>query len=214
MTFRNKRSYVMGLFKNNGSDKADENNNRIGVLVETDYYGGMGIKNPSDVQQSEKDSQVSGIDMGNDKTTVTETDTPQTPSEQPQVPTPDPQPEDTPYTLTTNGGVYFLNSERVSVEFEDKGATVIVPYNHNNEDNPATQIYLKFTYNGYTFNFVKTVIRMPSPLCSIKHPKSYSDACTHEPPDRRRPPHAERRSSPQGCTRPTQYPAFARPCTP
>ena len=119
-----------------------------------------------------------------------------------------------PYTLTKNGGVYYLNNKPVSPEFEDKGATVIVPYNHNNEDNPATQIYLKFTYDGCTYTFVKAVIRMPSPVCSIKHPKSYSDACTRGPPDRRRPPHAERRSSPQGCTHPTQYPAFAHPCTP
>ena len=136
-------------------------------------------------------------------------------SEKQQVSTPDPQSEDTPtYTLTKNGDSYYLNYERVSAELEDNGATVIVPYNHNNEDNPATQIYLKFTRKDHILTFVNTVIRMPSPLCSIKHPKSYSDACTHEPPDRRRPPHAERRSSPQGCTRPTQYPAFARPCTP
>ena len=136
-------------------------------------------------------------------------------SEKQQVSTPDPQSEDTPtYTLTKNGDSYYLNYERVSAELEDNGATVIVPYNHNHEDNPATQIYLKFTNNGYTYTFVNTVIRMPSPLCSIKHPKSYSDACTRGPPDRRRPPHAERRSSPQGCTRPTQYPAFAHPCTP
>ena len=133
----------------------------------------------------------------------------------------DPQPEETPnYTLTKNSDGYCLNNETVTVETEDNGATVLVPYkdkdNHENnkEDNPATQIYLKFTYDGYTYAFVKAVIRMSSPLCSIKHPKSYSDACTRGPPDRRRPPHAERRSSPQGCTRPTQYPAFARPCTP
>ena len=136
-------------------------------------------------------------------------------SEQPQILTSDSKPEDTPtYTLTKDSDGYCLNNETVSVEFEDKGATVIVPYNHNNEDNPANQIYLKFTCDGYTYTFVKAVIRMPSPLCSIKHPKSYSDACTRGPPDRRRPPHAERRSLPQGCTRPTQYPAFARPCTP
>ena len=139
----------------------------------------------------------------------------QTPSKQQQNPTPDPQSEETPTsTLTKNGGVYYLNNETVSVDTEDNGATVLVPHNQNNEDNPATQIYLKFTCDGYKYTFVKPVIRMPSPLCSIKHPKSYSDACTHESPDRRRLPHAERRSSPQGCTRPTQYPAFARPCTP
>lgn len=135
-------------------------------------------------------------------------------SKQQQIPTSGPQPEDTPYTLTKNGDSYYLNNERVSVELEDNETTVLVPYNHNNEDNHATKIYLKFTRKDHTFDYDKTVIRMPSPLCSIKHPKSYSDAYTRGPPDRRRPPHAERRSSPQGCTRPTQYPAFARPCTP
>ena len=137
-------------------------------------------------------------------------------SEQQQVPTPGPPSKGTStYTLTKANNGYYLDTKQVSVEFEDNGATVLVPYNHeNNEDNPATQIYLSFTCDGYKYTFVKAVIRMPSPLCSIKHPKSYSDAYTHEPPDRRRPPHAERRSSPQGCTRPTQYPAFARPCTP
>ena len=148
----------------------------------------------------------------------TKTDVLQTQSEQQQIPTSGPPSEDTPYTLTKNGGVYYLNNEPISVVREDNGATILVPYkdkdNHNNEDNPATQIYLKFTYDGCTYTFVNTVIRMPSPLCSIKHPKSYSDACTRGPPDRRRPPHAERRSSPQGCTHPTQYPAFARPYTP
>ena len=136
-----------------------------------------------------------------------------------KVPAPDPQPEETPtYTLTKNGGVYYLNNEPDSVVEEDNGATILVPYkdkdNHSIEDNPATQVYLKFTCDGYKYTFVKAVIRMPSPICSIKHPKSYSDACTRGPPDRRRPPHAERRSLPQGCTHPTQYPAFARPCTP
>ena len=142
-------------------------------------------------------------------------------SEQQQNSTSCPQSEGIPtYTLTKNSDGYCLNNETVSVDTEDNGATVLVPYkdkdNHenNNVDNHATKIYLKFTCDGYKYTFVKPVIRMPSPLCSIKHPKSYSDACTHGPPDRRRPPHAERRSSPQGCTRPTQHPAFARPCTP
>ena len=139
----------------------------------------------------------------------------QTPSEQQQDLTPDPPSKGTSTsTLTKNGGVYYLNNKPVSPELEDNETTVLVPYNHNNEDNHATKIYLKFTRKDHTFDYDKTVIRMPSPLCSIKHPKSYSDACTREPPDRRRPPHAERRSSPQGCTHPTQYPAFARPCTP
>ena len=112
-------------------------------------------------------------------------------SEQPQVPTPDPQSEEPlTYTLTTNSGVYYLDNETVSVKFEDNGATVLVPYkdkdnhNHNNEDNHATKISLKFTRKNNEFTYVKTVIRMPSPLCSIKHPKSYSDACTRGPPDR------------------------------
>ena len=139
----------------------------------------------------------------------------QTPSEQQQDSTSGPQSEDTPtYILTKNGGVYYLNNEPISLELEDNETTVLVPYNHNNEDNPATHVYLMFTRENNEFTFDKAVIRMPSPLCSIKHPKSYSDAYTRGPPDRRRPPHAERRSSPQGCTLPTQYPAFARPCTP
>ena len=134
-------------------------------------------------------------------------------SEQQQIPTPDLQPEETPtYTLKKDSDGYCLNNETVSVEFEDNGATILVPY--KDKDNPATKIYLKFTCDGYKYTFVKAVIRMPSPLCSIKHPKSYSDAYTRGPPDRRRPPHAERRSLPQGCTHPTQYPAFAHPCTP
>ena len=173
---------------------------------------GLSQTNPSSVNPaSEEDSPKTVNSLSQSGSSNSD---PTLPPQDQQVPTSGPQPEDTPFTLTKSGGVYFLNNETVSVEFEDKGATVIVPYNHNNEDNPATQIYLKFTCDGYKYTFVKAVIRMPSPLCSIKHPKSYSDACTHEPPDRRRPPHAERRSSPQGCTRPTQYPAFARPCTP
>ena len=102
-----------------------------------------------------------------------------------KVPTPDPPSKGTStYTLTKNGGVYYLNNEPISLELEDNETTVLVPYNHNNEDNPATHVYLMFTRENNEFTFVKAVIRMPSPLCSIKHPKSYSDACTRGPPDR------------------------------
>ena len=105
------------------------------------------------------------------------------PFKQQQDPKPDLQPDDVPtYTLTKNGGMYYLNIEPVSVELEDNGATILVPYRdkdkheNNNEDNHATQIYLKFTCDGCKFTFVKTVIRMYSPLCSIKHPISHSDS--------------------------------------
>ena len=110
---------------------------------------------------------------------------------QQQDPTPNPQSEDTAtYTLTKNGGVYYLNNEKVSVELEDNKATILVPYRdkdkheNNNEDNHATQIYLKFTWDGYKYTYVKSVIRLPCPVCSIKHPFSHSDACTREPPNK------------------------------
>ena len=105
------------------------------------------------------------------------------PFKQQQDPTPDPQPDDVPtYTLTKNSDCYYLNNELVSVELKDNGATILVPYRdkdkheNNNEGNHATQIYLMFTCDGYTYTYVKSVIRFPCPVCSIKHPISHSDA--------------------------------------
>ena len=103
------------------------------------------------------------------------------PFKQQQDPTPDPQPDDVPtYTLTKNGGMYFLNNEPVSVEIRDNGATVLVPFNHDH----TTQIYLKFTCDGYTYTYVKSVIRLPCPICSINQALSHRDDYSREPPDK------------------------------
>ena len=102
------------------------------------------------------------------------------PFKQQQGTTPDLQPDDVPtYTLTKNSDCYYLNNELVSVETEDNGATILVPYRNkdkhenNNEDNYATQIYLMFTCDGYTYTYVKSVIRFPCPVCSIKQALSH-----------------------------------------